>query len=65
VKFSEMVKPEIDKYLETANFTKDEKDVFLLLTRGYTRVQISERTMYSVATIGRIKIRIENKINRL
>lgn len=65
MKMSEMTKPEVDKVLSLANLTKDELEVFLLLSKGYTRVQIEEETRLSIATIGRIKLRIENKIAKL
>jgi len=65
LKICDFTTPELEKYLELCNFTEDEKEVFILLSKGLTRVQIADRTMMSISTIGRIKLKIEKKISRL
>lgn len=65
MKFSKMVRSEIQDVLERGNLTKDEEEVFILLSKGCSRVEIQEKTRLSIATIGRIKLRIESKISKL
>lgn len=65
MKFSKMVKDDIDKVLELCNLTEDEEEVFILLSKGYTRIQIENDLSISSSTIGRIKNRIEDKIKRI
>lgn len=65
MKLSQLTKPELDKILQNANFTKDEEEIFKDLSRGISGKEISLRHSISVSTVERRTRRIKEKINRL
>ena len=65
MKFSELTKPELDTILENANFTEEEEDIFKLLSRGKSIIEIAEHIMICERTVNRKVIKIKNKIGKL
>lgn len=65
MKFSELTKPELDIILENANFTEEEEDIFKLLSRGKSIIEIAEHIMICERTVNRKVIKIKNKIGKL
>lgn len=65
MKFSRLTKPELEKILQNANFTKDEEEIFKDLSRGISEKEISLRHFISVSTVERRTRRIKEKIKRL
>ena len=41
MKLSQLTKPELDKILQNANFTKDEEEIFLMLSKGKSITEIA------------------------
>lgn len=64
-KLSELTAPEIEIILQKANFTKDEENVFMALTKGYTHEWAAEICNMSVSTVKRLKTKIWSKIERI
>ena len=62
MKFSELTKPELDFILKYANFTEEEEDIFKLLSRGKSIIEIAEHIMICERTVNRKVIKIKNKI---
>lgn len=62
MKICEFVKPEIDHYLEECNFTKDEKELFLLRAKDVTFERCAEIMNISVSTAYRINRKIHIKM---
>ena len=62
MKFSELTKPELDIILENANFTQEEEDIFKLLSRGKSIIEIAEHIMICERTVNRKVTKIKNKI---
>lgn len=65
MKLSQLTKPELDKILQNANFTKDEEEIFKDLSSGISEKEISLRHSISVSTVERRTRRIKEKIKRL
>lgn len=65
MKFSELTKPELDIILENANFTEEEEEIFKLLSRGKSIIEIAEHIMICERTVNRKVIKIKNKIGKL
>lgn len=65
MKLSRLTKPELDKILQNANFTKDEEGIFKDLSRGLSGKEISLRHSISSSTVERRVRRIKEKISRL
>ena len=65
MKFSELTKPELDFILKYANFTEEEEDIFKLLSRGKSIIEIAEHIMICERTVNRKVIKIKNKIGKL
>lgn len=65
MKFSELTKPELDFILKYANFTDDEEDIFKLLSRGKSIIEIAEHIMICERTVNRKVTRIKEKISKL
>lgn len=61
--FSKLVKSQAEYYRQECNFTNDEEEIFKLLIRGKSRVEIAHRTMLSVPTVDRRIRDIKNKIH--
>lgn len=62
---SSLTKPELEEIIDKANFTKDEKAVFILLSQGKNIVEISMDISLCERTINRRIICIKNKIIKL
>ena len=62
---SKMTKPELEKIIENANFTDDEKIVFLMLSKNNSIVQISKKINVCTRTVNRKIAAIKEKIKRL
>ena len=65
MKFSELTKPELDIILENANFTEEEEEIFKLLSRGKSIIEIAEHIMICERTVNRKVTKIKNKIDKL
>lgn len=65
MKICDFVRPEIEYLLAECNFTDEEQEVFLCLSKGYTIEYTAEKCNMGVSTIKRIKNRIWTKIDRL
>lgn len=65
MKFSELTKPELDFILKYANFTEEEEDIFKLLSRGKSIIEIAEHIMICERTVNRKVTKIKNKIDKL
>lgn len=65
MKYSELTRPEIDHILTDGNLTEEERDAFETLASGHTIEQTAEILNYSVATIKRLKNKINAKMSRL
>ena len=65
MKFSELTKPELDFILENANFTEEEEEIFKLLSRGKSIIEIAEHIMICERTVNRKVIKIKKKIGKL
>lgn len=62
---SSLTKPELDFLKEQLNLTDDEEVVFIHLSKGRSKIRISEECMISVGTVSnRIKA-IQIKVERL
>ena len=51
MKLSKLTKPELEKILENANFTKEEEIIFLMLSKGKSLEEISAKTFLPIATV--------------
>ena len=65
MKFSELTKPELDFILKYANFTDEEEEIFKLLSRGKSIIEIAEHIMICERTVNRKVIKIKKKIGKL
>ena len=65
MKFSELTKPELDIILKNANFTEEEEEIFKLLSRGKSIIEIAEHIMICERTVNRKVTKIKNKIDKL
>lgn len=62
IKVYDFTQREIDMFLQWANFTESEKDLFLLRSKYYTLEQIAEKMNISSKTAYRINKKVKNKI---
>ena len=62
MKLSKLTKPELEKILENANFTKEEEIIFLMLSKGKSLEEISAKTFLPIATVNRRVRNIKDKI---
>lgn len=65
MKFSDLTKPELEKILNNANFTKEEENIFLLSTKGKSLVEIAYECAVCERTVTRKRQKIKAKIRRL
>ena len=65
MKYRGMMRPEIERITENANFTDDEMEIFTLLTREKSLIEISTRTNLSVSTVKRRIAKIDVKVARI
>ena len=62
LKIPDFTKREIDYIIEAANFTKQEKELFLLRNDEYSLEECAEKMNVSVSTIKRINKKMKAKI---
>lgn len=62
---SSLTKPELERISENANFTTDEKIIFLMLAKNKSIVQISQEINVCTRTVNRKIGTIKEKIIRL
>lgn len=65
MKFSELTKPELDFILQYANLTSEEIEIFKLLSREKSIIEIAEHMMICERTVNRKAAKIKEKINKL
>ena len=65
MKLSKMIKPELEQILLNANFTENEEQIFIMLSKGYSIKMISERLCMSEKTISRRIHGIKDKMERI
>lgn len=65
MQFSNLTKPELEHIIEHANFTEDEKTVFIMLTKGKTITEIAQRINACNRTVNRRITKIKAKINKI
>lgn len=65
MKFSRLTKPELENIISNANFTDDEKTVFLFLSKGKTIKEIAQKMSVCSRTVNRIIIRVNEKVHKL
>lgn len=65
MKFEDFIQPEIDEIVAQANFTEEEKEIFLLLCKGKTVVSIPGKLTMSERTAYRIIEKIKKKIRKV
>lgn len=65
MKFSELTKPELDFILKYANLTSEEIEIFKLLSREKSIIEIAEHMMICERTVNRKAAKIKEKINKL
>lgn len=63
MKFSDFTKPELEKIILNANFTDDEERIFKLLSRGFSVLEVSQKSGMSESSVYRririIKVKVE------
>lgn len=62
IRIYDFTKNEINMFLEWANFTEDERTLFLLRSRYYTLEQAAEEMNISSKTAYRLNKKVKNKI---
>lgn len=65
LKIPDFTRKEIDYIIEAANFTKQEKELFILRNDEYSLECCAELMNVSVSTVKRINKRMKNKIIRI
>lgn len=65
MKFSKLIKPELEKIIENANFTDEEEQIFEMLSEGKTITEIAIKVSVCERTINRKISKIKEKISRL
>lgn len=61
-RYQNLTKPELENLIAECNFTEDEKNVFICMTKGYTVNKIAIECSLSESTVNR---RIEDIINKV
>ena len=62
---SSLTKPELEELKEQLNLTDSEEEVFDQLSRGRSKIQVSERCLVSVSTVDNRTKSINAKLLRL
>lgn len=65
MKISDFVKSEVEKCLAECNFTKEEKELFLLRTEDTTFEQCANEMNISLSTVYRLNRKINKKIEKV
>ena len=65
MKFSKLIKPELEKIIENANFTDEEEQIFKMLSEGKTITEIAIKISVCERTINRKISKIKEIISRL
>ena len=62
---SSLTKPELEELKEQLNLTDGEEEVFVQLSKGRNKIQVSERCLISVSTVDNRIRGINAKLSRL
>ena len=62
---SSLTKPELEELKEQLNLTDGEEEVFVQLSKGRSKIQVSERCLISVSTVDNRIRGINAKLSRL
>lgn len=62
---SSLTKPELEELKELLNLTDDELEVFAELSKGRSKVSISDKCLVSVGTVSNRIRSIQNKVDRV
>jgi len=65
MKFSQLTKPKLDKIIKYANFTSDEEQILVLLSKDKNSEQICQQLLISKATLSRRIKNIKYKIKEI
>lgn len=65
MKYRGMIRPEIEKIKENANFTQDEMEIFTMLTKEKSLIEISNKTNLSISTVKRRIQKIDVKVAKV
>lgn len=65
MKFSKLIKPELEKIIENANFTEEEETIFKDLSKGISQKEIAFRHSVSLSTVERRTRAIKEKVNKI
>ena len=65
MKFSKLIKPELEKIIENANFTEEEETIFKDLSKGISQKEIAFRHSISLSTVERRTREIKEKVNKI
>lgn len=65
MKFSTLIKPELERIIENANFTNEEEMIFMDLSKGISQKEIAFRHSVSLSTVERRTRAIKEKINKI
>lgn len=65
MKFCELIMPEVRFYLEEANFTEEERELFLRRTKDETLESCAEHMNVSVSTAIRLQRKVQAKVRKL
>lgn len=65
MKLRDFTVPELNKFRELCNFTKDELQYFNLRSADYSNVEISLQMNISEAQVSKLARRVKNKMKRV
>lgn len=65
MKFSRMIKPELEMIIENANFSDEELEIFRLLSRDTSIIEIANRVGMSERTVYRKQKKIYDKYRKV
>lgn len=65
MKLCNCVSSEIEYYMRECNFTEEEEKIFLMLSKGKTATEISEKLSLSESTVNRRIKNIMSKVNEV
>lgn len=63
--FSNLIKPEIEHYIDECNFTKDEMEIFTKLSKGKSTIDVSNTMCISVSCVNKKISNIKHKMKRV
>lgn len=65
MKLRDFTVPELNKFRELCNFTKDELEYFNLRAKDFSNVQISLKMNVSEAQVSKLAKRVKDKMRRI